>query len=216
MHRFRAVAAIAFAGALLLLTACDSGTRSADTVPTTVRPPTAELATTPNAYPSTAPTSRVTAPAPIEEFDATVPPERPAALEGPPTEANAEKAAIYFISLFPYAFATGDLGAWKAMSGESCQYCSGIAGQVRSEQDAGQRRVGGRIEFFDVSAIHLGGHQYVVGATIKEHEGQLLGADGSVEKDTDYVLDARMELAVRWSEMGWFVDGLEIKWSGKA
>ncbi len=207
--RFPKIAAAAtLASALVLVAGCGS------TAPTDV--PTTTAPHTPSAQPTPKPTPQQATTAPAAEFDATVPPDRPESLDAGPSEATARAAAIYFISLFPYAFATGDLDEWRAMSGKSCEYCSGIVGQVESEQAAGKRREGGRIEFLDVTAIELEDEQYVVGATIKEHEGRLLRADGSVEKDTDYVLDARMELLVSWSERGWLVEGLEIKWSGKA
>ncbi|WP_237585282.1 DUF6318 family protein, partial [Actinomyces howellii] len=40
--------------------------------------------------------------------------------------AGAEATAIYFLSLYPYAFATGDLTTWKEMSEDDCIFCNSV------------------------------------------------------------------------------------------
>ncbi|WP_157732612.1 DUF6318 family protein [Cellulomonas sp. PSBB021] len=189
--------------------ACDSATPVAQA---TVTPPVTSRATVtprPTGKPTPIPSPTSTA----EDFDATIPPKRPTALDGPPSEESAAEAAKYFLALFPYVFATGDLAEWRAMSGESCKYCAGTVEQVETEQAAGKRRTGGRIEIDYADSVLVDGRQYGVGVTFREHEGKLFRSDGSVEKDIDYVLEARMEFLVSWTEHGWRVDGVDIKWS---
>ncbi|ASR55836.1 hypothetical protein CBP52_12820 [Cellulomonas sp. PSBB021] len=153
-----------------------------------------------------------------DDFDATVPPERPQALDGPPSEDTAKEVAIYFMSLSPYVFATGDFKEWNALSGKSCKYCASTVAQVNDERGAGKQRTGNRLEMRDSQSVemHQKNNQYIVGITMKEHEGQLLRADGTVEEDTNYVLDVRVELLVTWTGARWSIDGVDIKWSGKA
>lgn len=60
------------------------------------------------------------------------------AMEAPawPVEAEqndatgAQWAAIYFISLYPYVYATGDLTEWKEMSESSCGFCQNVIDKV--------------------------------------------------------------------------------------
>ena len=48
--------------------------------------------------------------------DVTVKPERPAALDEPPSVEGAVAVAEYFVDLFPYVNATGDLAEWGELS----------------------------------------------------------------------------------------------------
>ena len=43
---------------------------------------------------------------------------------------GAAAAATYFLSLYPYIYATGDLTAWDEMSGEDCVYCASVRDNV--------------------------------------------------------------------------------------
>lgn len=210
MRTPRTAVAAALAGTLLIGTAaCDSGAPGAETTaaPSATGRPTPTHAATEKPKPSPTPTPTADA------FDATIPPERPAGLDGPASEKTAAEAAKYFLALFPYAFATGDLTQWRAMSGDSCKYCSGTVDQVEAEQAEGKRRTGGRIEVTYSDSVLVGKQQYGVGLTVREHPGTLFRADGSVEKDIDYVLEAHMEFLVSWTGSGWKIDGVEIKWS---
>ena len=211
MRLSKFAAAASLAGALSLVAGCDGSAPAAD--PTTPLP-VATVSRTPEPSPTPAPTKTPSA----DEFDATVPPTRPRALDGPPSEENAKEVAIYFMSLSPYVFATGDFQEWNALSGESCKYCASTVAQVEDERGAGKQRTGNRLEMRDSQSVemHQKNNQYIVGITMKEHEGQLLRADGTVEEDTNYVLDVRVELLVTWTGARWSIDGVDIKWSGKA
>lgn len=83
--------------------------------------------------------------------------------------------------LSPYVLATGDFVAWNALSGEPCKYCASTVAQAEDERAAGKRRTGSRLEILNVQAVesHQVDGQYVVGVTMREHEGQLLRVDGT-------------------------------------
>ncbi|WP_233188337.1 DUF6318 family protein, partial [Actinomyces qiguomingii] len=53
------------------------------------------------------------------------------------TPEGAITAATYFISLFPYVFATGDLDAWKNLSDDNCSYCNTVIHNVTNLHDSG-------------------------------------------------------------------------------
>ncbi|MDO4242733.1 MAG: DUF6318 family protein [Actinomyces sp.] len=41
-------------------------------------------------------------------------------------------AATYFMSLYPYVYATGDLTDWEAMSDDACIFCNSVIADVRA------------------------------------------------------------------------------------
>ena len=57
------------------------------------------------------------------------PPARPTAMDRHDAD-GAIAAATYFIALYPYVYATGDLAAWKAMSDSACIFCASVTGNV--------------------------------------------------------------------------------------
>ncbi len=50
---------------------------------------------------------------------------------------GAQQAAIYFMRLYPYAFATGDLTQWEAMSESTCGFCSNVTDAVTELHEDG-------------------------------------------------------------------------------
>lgn len=151
-----------------------------------------------------------------DEFDASVPPEPTAGLEGPPSEESAGEAARYFLSLFPYIFATGDLTSWRTMSGSDCGWCSDIADVVDANLRVEKRQVGGAIEFVDVQAFHHREDQYSAVVLIKEGPSRFVDASGAVVEAVDYTLEARVEMLFSWTGDGWMMDGVEINVLGKS
>lgn len=205
--RPRLVAAAGLVVVLVLVAACQGVTSSAES--TTVSPTVTTSAQSPPSS-SLSPAPSVTHGAAGISFDASVAPSRPAGLLGPPSEKAADEAARYFVSLFPYVFATGDLESWESMSGTECEWCAAIAGIVRTEIAAGKRREGGRMDVADVQAFHDSGEKYVVVVRLLEQPSRVLGSDGTVVERTDFVQDAKLELALRWSGETWSVTSVGV------
>lgn len=63
-------------------------------------------------------------------------PEKPAAMSENTPE-GAVAAAEYFISLYPYVYATGDLTEWDAMSEDSCVFCQSVHDKVTELHQGG-------------------------------------------------------------------------------
>lgn len=61
-------------------------------------------------------------------------PERPEAMDHDDLD-GAEAAGIFFVELFYYAMATGDLELWDAMSGETCGFCTATRDNVADVYD---------------------------------------------------------------------------------
>ena len=72
----------------------------------------------------------------------TTPPERPEAMATPSAE-GAAAAATYFLQLYPFVNATGDLTEWDAMASPSCTFCEGVRDDVVERLALGHRNVGG-------------------------------------------------------------------------
>src|SRR5674476_265526 len=101
----------------------------------------------PGPMPSTSPSAVVSptvtpTPTSTPTPDASVKPERPAAMDEV-SAAGAEAVAVYFLQLFPYVFATGDLDDYRALSHPECIYCANAAAAVEEMLAAGQHSVGG-------------------------------------------------------------------------
>ncbi|MGW6132465.1 DUF6318 family protein [Cellulomonas sp. NPDC055163] len=97
----------------------------------------------PSAQPSpsrTATASPTASPTPTPTT--TLEPERPAAMDDPGVD-GAVAAATYFLSLYPYAHATGDLAAWKAMSHPECVFCASVSEGVSTMHASGKKQTGG-------------------------------------------------------------------------
>ncbi|WP_222592952.1 DUF6318 family protein, partial [Cellulomonas persica] len=183
------------------------GTPPAD--PTTTKPGSAaSVSPTPSAESSPTPTASAT-PA-LFDFDASVAPSRPDGLSGPPSEETVGEAARYFVALFPYIFATGDLAQWESVSGSDCEWCGDIADVVRKDVAAGKRREGGRMDIQDLQVFHDRDEMYYAVVRLKEQPSRVLAADGSVVETTDFVQDAKLEVGLGWTGETWSVTSVGV------
>jgi len=63
-------------------------------------------------------------------------PERPAGMDEQTPE-GAAAAATYFLSLYSYVYATGDLSLWQAMSTSDCEFCRLVTERVNTLHESG-------------------------------------------------------------------------------
>lgn len=99
-------------------------------------------ATTPT--PTVEPTSEMPSPVP-EPADPL--PEEPVAPvpDGTPDERDAEAAAEYFVELYQYAMATGDVEVWRERSHAECEFCASTVAQLADYAEARLSYTGGTI-----------------------------------------------------------------------
>lgn len=202
-----AVAALSLACGLLVA-GCDARTVGAE--PTPSGPATATATRTPRPLPSPTPSPAA------DEADVTIPPEPPAALQGPATEGNASLVAGYFHELHAYAFATGDLTAWRELSSDSCNFCAGVVERVEAEFAEGKHHVGGQIELLSVRTFHYRDQQYDSVIVLREHPSKIVAADGSFETDLEQAQDVTLEMLLTWTGERWVIDGVDIKYTTPA
>ncbi len=121
---------------------------------------------------------------------------------------GAAAAATYFMSLYPYVLATGDLAAWDAMSAPDCDFCNNTRTEVERLRAAEQRNLGG-ITVLAAGGTDLGSNGWhSARLEIEIHESSDVDAAGIVVSSRDggtYSVD----LALTWSG-GWLIDSAGI------
>ncbi len=131
-------------------------------------------------------------------------PEKPAKMSENSPE-GAVAAAEYFVSLYPYVYATGDLTEWDAMSEDGCVFCSSVHDNVTELHESG-----GWTDpwVLDVNnreyAPPTAGHEYtavrlsITQPTTTTHSGKSSPKVGQSEETV-------LTLAMRYDGNTWFV-----------
>ena len=203
MRLQRLVAGALLAGALALVSGCDS------------RSLTTKVTATATASPSPEDSRTVSAPETpdFEEFDAAVPPVPPAGLDGPPSEASAAQVGVFYVSLLPYVLATGDRKDLEELATPDCDWCAAVSEFAEDEQSAGKHRVGGRIEVLDVQGFKNGDGKYLAVVRAREHPSKVVDARGNVVEEYETAQDAKMQVGLR-ADGRWAVDGVAVDTPG--
>ena len=166
---------------------------SGDPGPTPVPSVTEEVTPSPTATPTPTPTP-----------DASVKPERPAAMDVADS-AGAEAAAVYFLQLFGYVFATNDLAEWRPLSHPECIYCADVIRQVEEQAAIGVHTVGGLITVSETSSMEVEtGRWWSVEAEIVQHSSQDFDASGQVVREVPEK-SFHMDLAVVFEGEHWVI-----------
>ncbi|MFI9484892.1 DUF6318 family protein [Promicromonospora sp. NPDC052451] len=108
-------------------------------------------------------------------------PERPAAMERDDAE-GAAAAAEYFIELYPYVMATGDVEEFEALSHRACGFCSQALEDANQIQELGQTYQGGATTTTLLSQYgrdELTGI-YPLDVEVRQEASRTLEANGSV------------------------------------
>lgn len=134
----------------------------------------------PPTSPAATPAPTATASTPMPTPSRSAPPERPAAMDRDDIE-GAIAAAQYFLELYPYAYNTGDLTAWKAMSHPECIFCASVVENVEELHAAGGYEVGGDIVIESLTASEpvAGNEYFAVDFSLGQEPGERYSSDGS-------------------------------------
>ncbi|WP_147916833.1 DUF6318 family protein [Ruania zhangjianzhongii] len=134
-------------------------------------------------------------------------PERPAEMDEETVD-GAIAAAKYFVNLYPYVYASGDLAEWDALSDEGCGFCTNVRDRASELHDEGGFSVGGDV---DISSSDGGGpfeeDVYTVELAVTIGASEFVYPDGT---RTPYsaVEDPEFLLSMRWESEGWLVLGV--------
>ena len=140
--------------------------------------------------PSPTPTPTPTPTGPVK-------PERPADMDRT-DEVGAAAAATYFLELYPYVMATGDIEEWGQVSmTETCELCTAVMGHVEDYVSSGNRYVGGGVSVDVLKTYALdtlyGG--YPVDVKVAQDGSSVISPDGAVmEEEPAEVSELRVEV----------------------
>ncbi len=168
-----------------VLSACDSATPGPTEPPVS---PTPTVAVSPDPTPSETPLAEPTKPPEMARSD----------------ELGAVAAAEYFMALFNYVLATGDLTEWNQASDPDCRFCSNVRDDVGPVYASGGRYDGGVVALSDAKVIGFD-------ETLRVHAVQLafVGAPGAVvdsagnTTDTVDAASGYLVLDVGYTNNGW-------------
>lgn len=176
--------------AMVLLGACTPE----ETEPTPSASPTVEEPT-PTPTPTTPPEA--------------IAPERPAEM-AEISVAGAEAAATYFLQLYPYVYATGDLAEWASLSHPECLFCASVIQNVGEQVAAGNSSSGAETSVEILSAIDVSPSLYSVSILATQAPSIEVSADGAVVSESDggrYLMDV---LLVPSGET-WLIRGVDYE-----
>ncbi|WP_315097041.1 DUF6318 family protein [uncultured Cellulomonas sp.] len=184
--------------ALILLAGCTGG------------PPTAPESSTPppiESTPSPTPTPTPTVPPSV---DVTVKPERPAALDEPPSVDGAVAVAEYFALLYPYVYATGELAEWRALSDPDCNFCASVDSNVVAMFANGRRSAGGSISVVEATGEEINpGASYTAQLATVQQPSSTVNADGTVFESFPDTTRTRWSMVVHWRNEAWTIRGVD-------
>src|SRR5699024_4338228 len=135
------------------------------------------------------------------------PPERPAAMEQETVD-GAIAAAKYFMELYPYIYATGDLDEWDALSDDGCEFCRNSRELALDLTTDGGFASGGAVEIFsgDGGGPYDDG-VYAVVLGIRFAESTFVYADGT-EKRHRQAERPDFRMSMLWRDGDWVVLGV--------
>ncbi|NUU19295.1 hypothetical protein HP550_18755 [Cellulomonas humilata] len=139
-------------------------------------------------------------------MDVTVKPERPAALDEPPSVEGAVAVAKYFLALYPYAFATGDLEPWDALGHPKCLYCANVRTEVQDQLAQGLHDVGGEAVVQSASGAEVSpGAFYKVDIDLTQSASRSVNAAGETVEEYPGPHAFHFDIAAVWEEGRWAI-----------
>jgi len=144
-------------------------------------------------------------PMPTPTDFAAVAPVRPAAMDEV-SNAGAEAVAVYFLELYPYAYATNDLAEWRALSHPECVFCASVVTNIEEHVAANRRAEGGELTITLVNSLEVDvGEWWTVDVELIESPVRVLDVDGAVVSGQPDTITLHMDLAVIRQEGQWLV-----------
>ncbi|MEE6289082.1 DUF6318 family protein [Georgenia sp. MJ173] len=168
--------------------------------------------------PTSAPSPTTDAPTePATDEPTTVPTPWPEPSPPPEMERDdiegAKAAAVFFIELHQYVYATGDIEKWLEMSHPECQFCSGATTHLTELYGNGGRAEGGKFTVESVTALPPDSDyaHYRVGVSGSEAASVEYSAGGQIGRqmnggEVDYVV-----AVLPSAELGWIIRGVAVE-----
>lgn len=157
---------------------------------------------TPSALPSLSPELQALR----DEAMAMPKPERYEGMDEFSTE-GAVLSADYFLSLFPYVYATGDLADWESLSEDGCVFCSNVMTDVTARLELGWWSDPWEQEVVFVSCDEAVGDPSTMVVDVNVISGEIVThrADGIVERRRPPQDTEPFTLQMHWNGESWNV-----------
>lgn len=94
-------------------------------------------------------------------------------------EETAEALATYFLLLYPYVYATGDLTEWRVLSHPECEFCASVISNVEEMLAKGESARGAETVIGDVQSVKITRDYFHVELTASQGAGFSYGPDGA-------------------------------------
>lgn len=124
---------------------------------------------------------------------------------------GAEATMRYFLLLYPYAYATGDLTEWTEVSHPECVFCTSVIENVRQQIETGYTSTGGSIDVQSVAVDFVG--DGVAGFEVSAVQAESTVQDGSgtvVRTNPAQALTLMIALEGGADDGGWSVRAVDI------
>jgi hypothetical protein len=137
-------------------------------------------------------------------------PERPASMDRDDV-VGAKAAAQYFVELYEYAYATGDLDEWRAIAHDECGFCKSVIDDVEQLYSGGGYMVGGNITVDEIygSDPREGSEYFAVEIHMRQEAASEFSDAHEVVRSYDDV-ERLLFFAMGWSDQGWHVREGEV------
>lgn len=148
-------------------------------------------------------------PTPTPVAPETVKPERPAAMDTVDAD-GAAAVARYFLELYPYVYATGDLAEWKAMSHPECVFCASVSSDVEAQVAAGISSTGGGVTVESAHVAQIDVDYFTVSLVASQAATTDVSGDGATVGATDGGRSLLTIIVWRQAD-AWVIRGIEIQ-----
>ena len=131
-----------------------------------------------------------------------------------PDDIGAMATVTYYLELFEYSQATGDMQAWQELATPNCSYCAAIAGRTERLYDGGGWVEGDVLTVHTVEAQLQTGREidYFVLVNLTESAHVFVYGSGKVrmlpERRVPFIAYGLVRVGERW-----MVDGVDTDWT---
>lgn len=130
-------------------------------------------------------------------------------MDQPPSIDGAVEVARYYLALYAYAYATGDLADWRAVSDESCVFCGSVMTNVEAMQSLGHKQLESGTEIHEARGTEVNpGTFYSVDVQATQGATTEVDADGAVV-GTSASSEYALLFALDWNG-GWTVREVDV------
>jgi len=86
----------------------------------------------------------------------------------------------YFLRLYPYSYATGDMDAWQSLSHPECVFCADVSENIRDMYMSAHRAEGGSVSFASTSGSEVSpGELFSVDVQMTQAPSRVIDANGA-------------------------------------